>query len=526
MPSVESSADCKDAPPPKVPRIDNQTIHQTLNYDVLIYLFKYLSVKTLRVCAQVCRCWRQAAYDPAFWCKSAPLYENFSDLNVDTAKSLKERNIKTVKLGVIESDEAELATMFSNLSQHAEIENLHLVGLLTVHNITRHLPASFPSLIRLNLNQSTQGIVTEDGFRRLLQPLVNLEQLTISEYYGWKYKNKGKIVSEEQPSFDYFEVIFTCLPKLKALDVSILGTTDGSIYFEETTETPVPNILQLALFDVEPIDCRKVIEKASRKFPNLKHLDLGISNHSGQDMDQVDVDFKCLESLYMNQTSSQIMIPYTLDWICGGCKSLKALDVSVYSPYFGCVMENGDIAGVLESCANTLRVINLSGHGTTLRIWNETAPQLVNLEVLVLGVFEKDESDSSNRSSDNDSDNTSDGDHDNDRINRKTYAEVKAAFIDNIRSHMPNLVSLLGLLITETEYDSLPTVKYISKEDHLDSCSWKSYIKTRSDRHPLSTKRVGSDLDWLDVMKDTPEWVEATGLKYFTLPDYIDIEKA
>ena len=486
--------------PLKAPKIENQAGPPALNYDVLIYLFKYLSVKMLRVCAQVCQSWRQAAYDPVFWRESAPLYKDFNALSVDTAKSFKERGIKNIKLGAIELNEASLSTMFLNLSEHVEVENLIFVGLLTEHGITRHLPPSFPSLIRLNLHHSSLDVITEDGLRTLLTPMVNLQQLFISEYYGWKYKErkgKDKIANKEQPGFDYFEVVFSCLPKLTALDVTILGAWNGLANLEKTTDAPVPNLLQLAFYDDDqPNDCREVIEKASRKFPNLKHLELGISNNTGDDFDEFDTEFKNLESLYLHQSSCNILIPDILISICHGCSNLKALDVNVSSPYFGLEMDDNVILNVLHKCLNTLRVINISGHGTTLKVWNKhLLPNLVNLEVLVLGIF---------------------------FLHVEKCTEEKVKFLNNVRSHTPNLISLQGILITEAEYDSLPSLKYITKQPHIhvDSCSLDYYITTRSDRH--MTSRLLSDQTkstWVDVVSGTPQWSEAMGSKYFILPD-------
>ena len=83
----------------------------------------------------MCQSWKLAAYDPALWRNAKPRIKNFN-LSEDTAKSLKTRNIRTVKLDVIESEDSSLTMLFSNLSKYAQIENLTFIGLVTDSSIT------------------------------------------------------------------------------------------------------------------------------------------------------------------------------------------------------------------------------------------------------------------------------------------------------------------------------------------------------------------------------------------------------
>ena len=447
----------------------------------------------------MCQSWKLAAYDPALWRNAKPRIKNFN-LSEDTAKSLKTRNIRTVKLDVIESEDSSLTMLFSNLSKYAQIENLTFIGLVTDSSITQHLPDLFTSLRHMEVNHSAISFKTREGLVGLFSPLVNLEQLCISQYYDRNRKEEEEeVIIEKNPRFDYFEVVFSCLPKLKSLEVAILGSWNSLICLDKTADNPVPNLLQLTLVDTDSNDCGKVIEQVSRKFPNLKHLYLSISDHCGDDLQEVEVDFKHLESLTMDQGSCMLMIPDTLRSMCHGCSTLKALDVSVYSLYYGYELETEDVAVILKDCVGNLRFINIKGHGTTLKAWTESlVTNLKFFEVLVLGVFHN-------------------------RGEEKPGTEIKAEFLNKVGSYMPNLISLLGVRITRAEYDSLPALKYITKKSGLWSCSWSCDITTRSDRHQTASRTSDSTRSkWIDVAQHTPEWFEATGWKYFQLelPDF------
>ena len=200
--------DCNDrSQSAKLAKTEDPGSRPQWNYDVLVYLFRYVSVKTLCVCAQVCQSWELAAYDPALWRNAKPRIKNFN-LGEETAKSLKTRNIKTVILDVIESEDSSLTMLFSNLAKYAQIENLTFIWLVTDCSITRHLPNLFTSLLRMEVNHSAISFMTREGLVGLFSPLVNLEQLCISKYYDRNGKEEEEgVIIEKNPRFDYFEVV-------------------------------------------------------------------------------------------------------------------------------------------------------------------------------------------------------------------------------------------------------------------------------------------------------------------------------
>ena len=105
----------------------------------------------------------------------------------------------------------------------------------------------------------------------------------------------------------------------------------------------------------------------------------------------------------------------------------------------------------------------------------------------------------------------------------KPGTEIKVEFLNKVGTHMPNLISLLGVRITRAEYNSLPALKYITKKSALWSCSWSCDITTRSDRLQSASRTSDSYRSkWIDVAQHTPERFEATGWKYFQLelPDF------
>ena len=137
---------------------------------------------TLITCAQVCKNWREAAYNPHCW-KGYTLhvYEKSLLAKVSSARSVKERGIKEVSISNMKKHQNVTARMLKNIATHAEISAMTLKHVYLVPEVAIDIPKQFDSLRVLAIKHRC---ISEEGLRIALQPMVNLEEL----FLHWWFK--------------------------------------------------------------------------------------------------------------------------------------------------------------------------------------------------------------------------------------------------------------------------------------------------------------------------------------------------
>lgn len=451
-----------------------------LNYDELLCIFKLLDIKTLKECALVCKSWLNAAYAPELWKHQIPTM-NPSRLNEQTASSLKVRGISAIMLPPIEMEKYNLSVAFTNCAERAQIKTLTLKGLKTQKlktktSLSRLFPVSFTSLLSLTLCHDG-GVIDEDGFRRLLLPLINLTSLSIQG--NQSHDKKG--YCRKQTKFDYFKVVFSCLPNLKLLDISCLNEWGGLINMGSTASDLVPGLLQLTVGG--KCDGWATLKRICQKFPNLEHLALGIHPHDEVDFDAAHnltalESAASLESVRIGHTSCLSFSPEPVLAICAAYNNLKAIDISVYAPYFFGEFEHKHFVCLSEN-ASSLKALILCGHGLLPESMNVLMPKLRELEVLVVGMCEEVEE-----------------------------------LMQLIKKHMPKLKSLQGVEVSDSQYDDIDCLKYITTDIECGMIVWTEHIWMQN----RETSGTFQDTERIaNVLPDTPEWHEATGSRFFRL---------
>ena len=138
----------------------------------------------------------------------------------EMAISLCHCEIKAVKLA-LEEPVKQTASTFKLLAETVGIKVMMVS--LAAEDILTPLPKIVESLQSLSLTHTENHTVTSQGLEAFLSPFVNLVQLHI-------YREMGSVPKLKLPhgfNFNYFDCVFSCLPNLRDLEITILDQCDS-----------------------------------------------------------------------------------------------------------------------------------------------------------------------------------------------------------------------------------------------------------------------------------------------------------
>ena len=471
-----------------------------LNLDVLLEILGYLDLKSLVSVAQTCCGLRDAAYTPQLWKHCTINVPTGYSLTELTAKSLCDRKINHFRLlGEPDSQhqhEIQTASL-ANCFKYVAVESLHLVQepFLTYH-IT--LPSSINTVTSLDLTFKIdiwRFLFNPDDYKALLQSILtavpHLKKLRLTVEIASYIVDKSQLDISEHASeefyrswskFDYFALVFRCLPSLIDLELVEFCHIDmlywSSDYIEPTKvidpSTQYPYLQRLStMFPTEV----NILPHIPKYFPNLKHLSM-LLDYSGTSAIKL-VHFNDLVSGFQNLKSltiepslfsedrdKSVLIPMPT------VTAIRLEYGAFYNAYRRLIVSNTQI-----------RVLDLSSSWPSnmdmCAEWNEIPKSAPNLEILILS---------------------------------RNICHPMDRLCENVVQFTPRLFSLIGVLCRENSALP-PSLRYIThqSEEHRRAC-----LKRKSGyelKRPFLVMKQG--LSWRRVAKDGPCWNEAFGTSYF-----------
>ena len=362
---------------PKAPKLG--TVQ--LNLDTLLHIFQYLNCrKSLINAAKVCHTWRLAAYESSLW-RGCELDLSNSCLSEQTAISLRHRKIKVVKL----KNEHISSSLMRLLSETMEVEVMAV-----------KLPATTEILLNL------EHFHVEIDMQKAL------------------YFRKAKSLE-----FNYFQLVFSCLPNLKDLEIAMYHHCDGFDFSYMQPDEQYPKLERLVLHEV-CADLGPLTDVISKRFPNLKHFSVQLWNYS-HFVDEVNFyhGLKHLESLRANSSFYMQWVIYELQHVCKTSRNLTALDISLdvdsieyYHDAEHFYHLGDEDVELIFATLPKLKMLNIYGQYVNLLPFNRMALHMRNMEVLVLG---------------------------SERIKFENESTDRAEFFINLKENWTKLRSLLGV---------------------------------------------------------------------------------
>lgn len=462
---------------PKAPKLG--TVQ--LNLDTLLHIFQYLNCrKSLINAAKVCHTWRLAAYESSLW-RGCELDLSNSCLSEQTAISLRHRKIKVVKL----KNEHISSSLMRLLSETMEVEVMAVKHTATTENLLKYFPSKFDSLRCLSLiHPRSSTTLTSSSLERLLAPLMNLEHFHVEiDMEKASYFRKAKSLE-----FNYFQLVFSCLPNLKDLEIAMYHHCDGFDFSYMQPDEQYPKLERLVLHEV-CADLGPLTDVISKRFPNLKHFSVQLWNYS-HFVDEVNFyhGLKHLESLRANSSFYMQWVIYELQHVCKTSRNLTALDISLdvdsieyYHDAEHFYHLGDEDVELIFATLPKLKMLNIYGQYVNLLPFNRMALHMRNMEVLVLG---------------------------SERTNFENENADRAEFFINLKENWTKLRSLLGVRLDYESCAHLGNVCYVSNDDRHE---WNDDV-CRIELH------VDSEPKLKPIDRDTPEWHTAVGTSLFQLP--------
>ena len=420
---------------------------------------------TLITCAQVCKNWREAAYNPHCW-KGYTLHVHEKSLlaKVSSARSVKERGIKEVSITNMKKHQNVTARMLKNIASHADISAMTLKDLYLLPEVAIDIPKQFDSLRVLAIKHRC---ISEEGLRIALQPMVNLEELFL-RWWTQDLWGKGISMAPCYPEFDYMGVIIDNLPKLRDLEI-----IDDAVCLE-APNLPVSNKskpdLQRLVFN-GMLNMVGAMADIPRAFPNLRHFELRCTSrgHSNDYLQDSLFSSLCTELQSLVLYDAKFMPTHVTTIL--HCSNLQALDLTLLDIVEQDSLGDYELGSLCVSLPN-LKLLNLSGHNeVTSRALNRIPGWLKKLEVLKLpDVF-------------------------------RSFHEINE-FLNLVENLLKNLISLRYPLYIGREVMEIRCIKYISDYDE------KEILK----------RCIIDHKQFISVRRDSKEWHEAVGAKFFLLP--------
>ena len=291
----------------------------TLNSDALISVFSYLDKTTLITASLICKTWKEVIYQPHFWRDCIPTI-NCKTMSKDLALSFHQRGIITVRYNNDQKDtcnQEEIDKLFENL-RRCQISSLilHELGLLTT--VFSHLAIKLPQIKCLVLEQNEKEDVPipfdTAEMKTLMEPLVNLEKLVVGFN---RHSFSGLSVALDDSDGLYWRwvgIMTSFLPRL--IDLELIHA-NASKFIDDVPNTlsQASNLMRLSLAQTNkgtenrgfedgraamqdrsnfvigyhadgrpwgPYISKVVVDLGliSNLYPNLRHLELTIENHS------------------------------------------------------------------------------------------------------------------------------------------------------------------------------------------------------------------------------------------------------
>ena len=326
------------------------------------------------------------------------------------------------------------------------------------------IPKQFDSLRVLAIKHRC---ISEEGLRIALQPMVNLEELFL-RWWTQDLWGKGISMAPCCPEFDYMGVIIDNLPKLRDLEI-----IDDAVCLE-APNLPVSNKskpdLQRLVFN-GVLNMVGAMADIPRAFPNLRHFELRCTSrgHSNDYLQDSLFSSLCTELQSLVLYDAKFMPTHVTTIL--HCSNLQALDLTLLDIVEQDSLGDYELGSLCVSLPN-LKLLNLSGHNeVTSRALNRIPGWLKKLEVLKLSdVF-------------------------------GSFHEINE-FLNLVENLLKNLISLRYPLYIGREVMEIRCIKYISDYDE------KEILK----------RCIIDHKQFISVRRDSKEWHEAVGAKFFLLP--------